>query len=217
MLNEDIANQERFLTAQHNRYKPRIDYMIEKYGEEFTMDDYGIVTSAKHPSWSLDVRYIEREECYMDDYIILLRRNEMQKIMAEILLGVYEQCKVFVYSEQCAPKGSSRNTTADDLLRSGAQGNASCIGVYCYTFKSPQSRGRDLERAVQTIAERGYGLHLQVVYVNKEIFNQITSQNVASYSADPKRFFCRASLTIPSRPDPDRMWQAGSLREQFQK
>ena len=30
--------------AQYNRYKPRLDHMIEKYGEEFTMDNYGTVS-----------------------------------------------------------------------------------------------------------------------------------------------------------------------------
>ena len=40
---EDKPLWERLDEAQYNRYKPRLDYMIEKYGEEFTMDNYGTV------------------------------------------------------------------------------------------------------------------------------------------------------------------------------
>ena len=35
---EDMPLWEQLDRAQYNRYKPRLDHMIEKYGEEFTTD-----------------------------------------------------------------------------------------------------------------------------------------------------------------------------------
>ena len=48
---EDKPLWERLDEAQYNRYKPRLDHMIEKYGEEFTMDNYGTVFSVEHPQF----------------------------------------------------------------------------------------------------------------------------------------------------------------------
>lgn len=40
---EDKPLWQRLEEAQYNRYKPRLDYMVEKYGDMFTMDVYGEV------------------------------------------------------------------------------------------------------------------------------------------------------------------------------
>ena len=63
--------------AQYNRYKPRLDHMIEKYGEEFTMDNYGTVFSVEHPDWNFNVKYLEQKGCIVDNYIVFLRRDEI--------------------------------------------------------------------------------------------------------------------------------------------
>ena len=74
--------------AQYNRYKPRLDHMIEKYGEEFTMDNYGTVFSVEHPDWNFNVKYLEQKGCIVDNYIVFWNQSfdEMRIFRSKLMI-----------------------------------------------------------------------------------------------------------------------------------
>ena len=64
---------QRLEDAQYNKYKPRLDRMLERYGDMFEMDIYGTVTctDSEYKDWQLACN------AGADNFAIRLRRDEL--------------------------------------------------------------------------------------------------------------------------------------------
>ena len=62
--------------AQYNSYKPRLDHMIEKYGDMFEMDVYGTITCTEpeYKDWRIACDATDNYSA-VDNFAIRLRRG----------------------------------------------------------------------------------------------------------------------------------------------
>ena len=83
---------QRLEDAQYNKYKPRLDRMLERYGDMFEMDIYETVTctDSEYKDWQLACN------AGADNFAIRLRRDELELFMQKIAEPVLGECKVYV-------------------------------------------------------------------------------------------------------------------------
>lgn len=193
---EDKPLWERLDEAQYNRYKPRLDHMVEKYGEEFTMDNYGTVFSVEHPDWSFHVKYLEQKGCIVDNYIVFLRRDEIKEDIEKILADIYENFKISVEPYWYAPPYTTKDTTSAELLSAAFQGEDSCIGITCYTTAPVENRDTGMSNAIRAIREKGYGFSFHVYYTNQEIFEEIPDEHYDEFPVNKERYYCHGRSHI---------------------
>ena len=210
---EDKPLWERLDEAQYNRYKLRLDHMIEKYGEEFTMDNYGTVFSVEHPDWSFNVKYSEQKGCIVDNYIVFLRRDEIKSEIEPILTDIYGVCKISVLPEWFAPPSTTKDTTSTELLSAAFQGEANCMVIVCYTTAPIENRDADLIAAIQAIQENGYAFTFCVRYTNEEIFEEIPDEHYREFPLDMKRYYCKTRSCIWDKSWWDYEWEEGQLSD----
>ena len=210
---EDKPLWERLDEAQYNRYKPRLDHMIEKYGEEFTMDNYGTVFSVEHPDWDFNVKYLEQKGCIVDNYIVFLRRDEIRSEIEPILTDIYGDCKISVLPEWFAPPSTTKDTTSTELLSAAFQGEANCMVIVCYTTAPIENRDADLVDAIQAIQENGYAFTFCVRYTNREIFEEIPDEHYREFPLDMKRYYCKTRSYIWCKSCWDYEWEEGQLSD----
>ena len=84
--------------AQYNRYKPRLDHMVEKYGDMFTMNVYGAVycTNQEYKDWDIGIGG-NADGATTDNFAIRLRRDDLEEFMMEIAKPIFGQCKVYIH------------------------------------------------------------------------------------------------------------------------
>ena len=68
-LHEQIADY-----MYHSRTDPKLEYLIEKYGDEFVATEYGSIQSTRFPGLYVRLRWSEEAQTYTDNYIVYLRR-----------------------------------------------------------------------------------------------------------------------------------------------
>ena len=210
---EDKPLWERLDEAQYNRYKPRLDHMIEKYGEEFTMDNYGTVFSVEHPDWSFHVKYLEQKGCIVDNYIVFLRRDEIKSEIEPILTDIYGNCKISVEPYWYAPPYTTKDTTSAELLSAAFQGEDSCIGITCYTTAPIENRDTDMSNAIRAIREKGYGFSFHVYYTNQEIFGEIPDEHYDEFPVNKERYYCHGRSHIWGDSWRDYEWEELQLSD----
>ena len=201
---EDKPLWERLDEAQYNRYKPRLDHMIEKYGEEFTME---------HLDWNFNVKYLEQKGCIVDNYIVFLRRDEIKSEIEPILTDIYGNCKISVLPEWFAPPSTTKDTTSTELLSAAFQGEANCMVIVCYTTAPIENRDADLVAAIQAIQENGYAFTFCVRYTNGEIFEEIPDEHYREFPLDMKRYYCKTRSYIWGKSCWDYEWEEGQLSD----
>ena len=83
---------------QYNRYKPRLDHMVEKYGDMFTMNVYGDVycTNPEYKDWDIGIGG-NADGATTDNFAIRLRRDDLELFMQKIAEPIFGRCKVYVY------------------------------------------------------------------------------------------------------------------------
>ena len=207
MAHEEKPLWERLDEAQYNRYKPRLDHMCEKYGEEFTMDNYGTVFSVEHPDWSFNVKYLEKSSCIRDNYIVFIRRDEIKEILTGILSDIYQECKISVLPEWYAPSDTTKDTTAEELLSAAAHGEGNCMVVVCYTTADVATRDDDLIKAIRY----GFSFSFAVRYTNSEIFSQIPDDHYRAFPIDLTHYYCITRTYMWDENPLDYEWEEGSL------
>lgn len=211
MAHEEKPLWERLDEAQYNRYKPRLDHMCEKYGEEFTMDNYGTVFSVEHPDWSFNVKYLEQSSCIRDNYIVYIRRDEIKEILANILSDIYKECKIAILPEWYAPSDTTKDTTAEELLSAAAHGEGNCMVVVCYTTADVETRDDDFIKAITTFQDKGFCFTFAVRYTNSEIFSQIPDDHYRAFPIDLTRYYCITRSYMWGKNPLDYEWEEGSL------
>lgn len=204
---------ERLDQAQYDRYKPRLEHMIEKYGEEFTMDNYGTVFSVEHPEWSFNVKYLEQSSCIRDNYIVFIRRDEIKEIITNILSDIYGELKISVLPEWYAPSDSTKDTTAEELLSAAAYGEGNCMVIICYTTADVETRDEDFLKAINAVQDNGFCFTLAVRYTNGEIFSQIPDNHYAEFPMDMARYYYITRSYMWGKEPLAYEWEEGQLSE----
>lgn len=87
--------------AQYNHYKPRLDHMVEKYGDMFEMDVYGTLfyTDPAYKDWIIGLG--GEEDTITDNFAIRLRRDDIEAFLAEIaepILGGVQSLRLGRYA-----------------------------------------------------------------------------------------------------------------------
>lgn len=210
---EDKPLWERLDEAQYNRYKPRLDHMIEKYGEEFTMDNYGTVFSVEHPDWNFNVKYLEQKGCIVDNYIVFLHRDEIRSEIEPILTDIYGDCKISVLPEWFAPPYTTKDTTSTELLSAAFQGEDNCMVIVCYTTAPIENRDTDMLNAIRAIREKGYAFTFHISYTNQEIFEEIPDEHYREFPVNDERYYCEGRSHIWGKSCWDYEWEELQLSD----
>lgn len=89
---------QRLEEEQYNRYKPRLDHMVEKYGDMFEMDVYGtlLCTDPAYQDWGIRLGGGEEGDAFTDNFAIRLRRDDIEALIMEIAEPVLGECRVYV-------------------------------------------------------------------------------------------------------------------------
>ena len=72
-LHEQIADY-----MYHSRTDPKLEYLVEKYGDEFVATEYGSIQSTRFPGLYVNLRWSEEDQTYIDNYIVYLRREDLR-------------------------------------------------------------------------------------------------------------------------------------------
>ena len=94
---EDKPLWERLEEEQYNSYKPRLDYMVEKYGDMFEMNVYGDVycTEPEYHKWRIRLGG-DTDGSTTDNFSVRLRRDDIEVFIQEIAEPILGECKVYV-------------------------------------------------------------------------------------------------------------------------
>lgn len=164
---------------QYNRYKPRLDHMVEKYGDMFTMNVYGDVycTDPEYKDWHIGISGDE------DDFAIRLRRDDLEEFMMEIAEPIFGRCKVYIHDGH--PSSLSADAELEDFFTYNDE-----WGLIDYTIYVPYSEQykEQGEALVETLKSRHYTLsNLNILFVEEELYPQ-TSRARGTFSELPEGY-----------------------------
>ena len=164
-----------------------LDYMKEKYGEEFVDEEaYGgqlgkayvmrRVHSISRPKDSVLVRAMgEEEEIFQDNYLAYLLRDEIEERMKGLATEVFGECKVFYkIPELVFPSEFSADMEVDAFLRHPL----SMVRIYVYVKDCPLDRQRQADDFLSTLSKEGYLIGGVISYsAGEEMYEMITADN----------------------------------------
>lgn len=155
--------------GQYNAYKPRLDYMVEKYGDMFEMNVYGDVycTDAEYHNWRIRIAGDNVDASTIDNFSIRLKRDDIELFIQKIAEPIFGECKVYV----CDGFSSKLNAdTATEDFFTYKQGLVSCW-IYVPYSEDYQAQG---EAFIAVLLERSYKLWmLDVLYYDEEQYEQV--------------------------------------------
>ena len=150
--------------AQYNRYKPKLDYMVKKYGDMFVMDVYGTVTCTdpEYKDWHLKC------DAGSDNFAIRLRRDDLELFMREIAEPVFGPCKVYVNDGY--PCTLDADADIEDFFTYNDKWGVVEYCIYVPYSEDYQAQG---EALVDTLKSRHYTLCcLDVLFVEETAYEQ---------------------------------------------
>ena len=165
---------------QYNRYKPRLDHMVKKYGDMFVMDVYGTVTctNPEYKDWRLAC------DTASDNFSIRLRRDDLELFIKEIAEPIFGECKVYVTRGRTSTLGVDANTEEFFTYKYGLVG----YWIYVPYSEEYQTQG---EAFLAAILEHNYNLFLlDILYVDKEQYEQ-ADRNGINLAVEPKGYRVR--------------------------
>lgn len=166
---DDKPLWQRLEDAQYNTYKPRLDHMVEKYGDMFEMNVYGDVycTDSEYHSWRIRIAGDNVDASPIDNFSIRLRRDDIELFIQEIAEPIFGECKVYVCDGFSSKLDADADTEDFFTYKHGL--------VYCWIYvpysEDYQTQG---EAFIAAILERGYKLWmLDVLYYDDEQYEQV--------------------------------------------
>ena len=78
-LHEQIADY-----MYHSRTDPKLEYLIEKYGDEFIATEYGSIQSTRFPGLQVHLEWSEQDQTYKDTYIVYIRQAELEDLLNSV-------------------------------------------------------------------------------------------------------------------------------------
>ena len=179
-LHEQIADY-----MYHSRTDPKLEYLVEKYGDEFVATEYGSIQSTRFSDFYVDVEWYEEEKTYKDDYIVYLRKQELESILIPIAEPIFGKCKLFVISYGDCPSNYGKDTSALELL--GASEEYPLVQVCVYTTK----------------------VCANIDYLSSETYDKVEQKSYQYINGDDD-YICRGSAFI----SPDNFkWRFGGWEE----
>lgn len=155
---------QRLEDAQYNRYKPRLNHMVEKYGDMFTMDVYGEVycTNPEYKDWHIGIGGEG------DDFAIRLRRDELEAFMMEIAQPIFGQCKVYIHGGY--PNALGADAKLEDFFTYNDEWGLVDYCVYVPYSEEYQQQG---EAFIEALKARRYTLsNLNILFVEEDVYPQ---------------------------------------------
>lgn len=155
--------------AQYNRYKPRLDHMVEKYGDMFEMDVYGKVycTDPEYKGWHIGIGG-NADGATTDNFSIRLRRNDLEHFMQEIAEPIFGECKIYVTDGYLC-------TLDEDADTEGFFTYNDKWGLVDYRIYVPYSEDYQIqgEALVNTLKKRHYTLsNIDILFFEEEVYRQ---------------------------------------------
>ena len=155
--------------AQYNKYKPRLDHMVKKYGDMFTMNVYGAVycTDPEYEDWDIRIAGDNVDASPIDNFSIRLRRDDIEFFIQEIAEPIFGECKTYVTDG--FPSKLDADAATEDFF-TYKHGLVSCW-IYVPYSEDYQVQG---EAFMAAILERNYKLWLlNVLYYDEEQYEQV--------------------------------------------
>ena len=75
----------------NSRALPKLEYCVEKYGEEFVLTDTGDVISTRFPNFQVYLEWSEENQTYQDNYLVNVSSLLMVILFALQILGKKQQ------------------------------------------------------------------------------------------------------------------------------
>lgn len=92
----------------NSRALPKLEYCVEKYGEEFVLTDTGDVISTRFPNFQVYLEWSEENQTYQDNYIVYLRQHDLEEILTpvanDVLVNVSSLLMVILFALQILGK-----------------------------------------------------------------------------------------------------------------
>lgn len=176
---------------QYNTYKPRLDYMVEKYGDMFEMNVYGDVycTDPEYHNWRIRISGDNVDASTIDNFSIRLKRDDIELFIQKIAEPIFGECKVYV----CDGFSSKLNADTDtEDFFTYKQGLVSCW-IYVPYSEDYKTQG---EMFMATMLERGYKLWMfDVLYYDEEQYKQV-GRDWINLGVGPKGYIARLDARI---------------------
>ena len=160
----------------NSRALPKLEYCVEKYGEEFVLTDTGDVISTRFPNFQVYLEWSEENQTYQDNYIVYLRQHDLEEILTPVANDVFGECKLFAYGYSVCPPDFGKETTAIELLGVSEE-YAPVVQVDIFTVKDPKQKNNDMQKFIIAIQNSGYSICVNVEYLSEANYNNINSDN----------------------------------------
>lgn len=187
-LHEQIADY-----MYHSRTDPKLEYLVEKYGDEFVATEYGSIQSTRFSDFYVNVEWYEEEKNYKDDYIVYLRKQELESILIPIAEPIFGKCKLFVISYGDCPSNYGKDTSALELL--GTSEEYPLVQVCVYTTKDANQRDEDMQKWTEALQERRYFVCANIDYLSSETYDKVEQKSYQYINGDDD-YICRGSAFI---------------------
>ncbi len=164
-----------------------LEYMKDKYGEEFTEGevcagqtgkDYTMwkVYSASRPGESALVRVMGKEEAvFQDNYLALLLRDEIEERMRALAGKAFGECKVYYkIPELFFPPEFPADMEVDAFLRHPL----SMVRIYIYVKEISADKEKQMDSFLAALTGKGYIAGGVVSYpAGEEMYEMITAEH----------------------------------------
>ena len=176
---------------RHAFADPRLNYCVEKYGDEFTVSDTGDVRSTRFGGMQVYLQWDEEEKTYKDGYLVHLREEDLLSLLTPIAASVFDEYRLCLSPYLVCPSSFDRDTTAGELLRvtvldDTAYGPA--VQIFLYTTAEASNR------------------EINLYYVTAESFSSVSREAHRSGALLNLPYRCRLAFTI--EPDEFRLSRA---------
>ena len=149
-LHEQIADY-----MYHSRTDPKLEYLIEKYGDEFIATEYGSIQSTRFPGLQVHLEWSEQDQTYKDTYIVYIRQAELEDLLSTALNDIYSQYKIYILPYGLCPNDYNENTTAIELLKCSDTA-LPLVQLWIYTTDEVNDRDISCEMLQRKMQELGY-------------------------------------------------------------
>ncbi len=174
---------QRLEEEQYNRYKPRLDHMVEKYGDMFEMNVYGtlLCTDPAYQDWGIRLGGGEEGDAFTDNFAIRLRRDDIEALIMEIAEPLLGECRVYVRGGMPSLLGAEAEAEEFFTCQRGLVQCRICLPC----GEDFQERGAALIGALE---ERGYQMsQLDVLFFDGDRYAQ-ADREVSSTWELPKGY-----------------------------
>lgn len=200
---------QRLEDAQYNSYKPRLDHMIEKYGDMFEMDVYGTITctNSEYKDWRIACDADSTHYSGVDNFAIRLRREDLELFMQKIVEPIFGECKVYVVD-------GGRSVLDIDAEIEDFFTYALDLVQYAIWVPYSEDYQSLADTLIETIMERKFKIHFNLMFVEEERYADVSRDWRYGY---PDKYKYRLEVLYRGdyKMDPDyygsygRIWKKG--------